>query len=94
MMMHTTIAQLRALKLNGLALGLEEQLTQPGMSAMSFEERLTLLVEREVHYRSDRRLTRLLKQAKLKYAQAAIEDIDTRGRTRRRSQRGNEPCAE
>ncbi len=78
MMMHTTIAQLRALKLNGLALGLEEQLTQPVMSTMSFEERLTLLVDREVHYRSDRRLTRLLKQAKLKYAQAAIEDIDTR----------------
>ncbi len=78
MMMHTTITQLRTLKLDGLALGLEEQLTQPGMTALSFEERLALLIDREVHYRSDRRLTRLLKQAKLKYAQAAIEDIDTR----------------
>ena len=44
MMMHTTLAQLRALKLDGLATGLEDQLTQPSMAAMSFEERLALLV--------------------------------------------------
>jgi DNA replication protein DnaC len=78
MMMHTTLAQLRTLKLDGLVAGLEEQLTQPGMAAMSFEERMALLVDREVHYRSDRRLLRLLKNAHLKYGQAAIEDIDTR----------------
>ena len=78
MMMHTTLAQLRTLKLDGLATALEEQLTQPGMTAMSFEERLALLIDREVHCRSDRRLTRLLKQARLKYPQAAIEDIDAR----------------
>ena len=78
MMMHTTLAQLRALKLNGLAIGLEEQLTQPGMVSMSFEERMALLVDREVHYRTDRRLVRLLKQAHLKYPQASIEDIDAR----------------
>lgn len=78
MMMHTTLAQLRTLKLDGLATGLEEQLSQAGMAAMSFEERLALLVDREVHCRSDRKLARLLKQAQLKYGQAAIEDIDTR----------------
>ena len=78
MMMQTTLAQLRTLKLDGLATGLEEQMTQPGMSAMSFEERLALLIDREVHSRNDRKLVRLLKQARLKYAQATIEDIDTR----------------
>ncbi len=78
MMMHTTLAQLRALKLEGLAAGLEEQLTQSGMAAMSFEERLALLIDREVHCRSDRRLARLLQLAHLKYPQAAIEDIDAR----------------
>lgn len=78
MMMHTTIAQLRSLKLDGMATGLEEQLAQPAMAAMSFEERLTLLVDREVHCRSDRKLLRLLKSAHLKYGQAAIEDIDAR----------------
>ncbi len=78
MMMQTTLAQLRALKLDGLATGLEEQLTQSGMAAMSFEERLALLIDREVHYRSDRKQARLLKLAHLKYPQAAIEDIDAR----------------
>ena len=78
MMLHNTIAQLRTLKLDGLASGLEEQLAQAGMSALSFEERLALLVDRETHHRNDRKLVRLLKQARLKYGQASIEDIDTR----------------
>ena len=78
MMLHNTIAQLRTLKLDGLASGLEEQLAQAGMSALSFEERLALLVDRETHHRNDRKLVRLLKQARLKYGQATIEDIDTR----------------
>ena len=78
MMMHTTLAQLRTLKLDGLATGLEEQLAQSGMAAMSFEERFALLVDREVHCRNDRKLLRLLKNARLKYAQAAIEDMDAR----------------
>jgi hypothetical protein len=36
MMMHTTLAQLRSLILDGLATGLEEQLIQSGMTALSF----------------------------------------------------------
>ena len=55
MMMHTTLAQLRTLKLDGLAAGLEEQLAQPGMTALSFEERVALLIDREVHARNDRK---------------------------------------
>jgi DNA replication protein DnaC len=78
MMMHTTIAQLRELKLEGLATALQEQLAQPDMAALSFEERFGLLVERELHHRQDRRLERLLKNARLKYGQATIEDIDSR----------------
>jgi DNA replication protein DnaC len=78
MMMRTTLTQLRTLKLEGLACALEEQLALPGMAAMSFEERLALLVDREIHMRNDRKLMRLLTQAKLKYAQATIEDIATR----------------
>ena len=78
MMMHTTLAQLRSLNLDGLAAGLEEQLAQPGIAALSFEERIALLIDREVHARNDRKLVRLLKNAHLKYGQAAIEDIDAR----------------
>ena len=41
-MIQTTLTQLRTLKLAGLASALEEQLIQPGMAAMSFEERLAM----------------------------------------------------
>jgi DNA replication protein DnaC len=78
MMMNTTLEQLRSLKLNGMAAGLQEQLTQAGMTAMSFEERLALLVDREVYFRNNKRQARLLKEARLKYPQACIEDLDTR----------------
>ena len=77
MMMNTTLEQLRDLRLAGMATGLQEQLSQSGMTAISFEERLALLVDREVHWRNDKRQTRLLKDAKLKYSQASIEDLNT-----------------
>ena len=78
MMMNTTLNQLRTLRLETMAQALEQQLRTGGMAAMSFEERLALLVDREVHGRQDRRCARLLKLAKLKYPQAAIEDLDSR----------------
>ena len=78
MMTNTTLDQLRNLKLAGMASGLQDQLTQAGMTAMSFEERLGLLVDREVHWRSDKRRARLLKEANLKFSQACIEDFDNR----------------
>lgn len=78
MMTQQTLTQLRSLKLSGMADALQQQLTQPSMSAMSFEERMALLVEREVASRDDRRRTRLLSLARLKYPQATIEDVDTR----------------
>ncbi|CAG2161355.1 IS21-like element helper ATPase IstB [Cupriavidus numazuensis] len=87
MMMHHTLAHLRSLRLDGLAGALEEQLTQPGLANLSFEERLTILVDREVHHRNERKLIRLLKNARLKYGQATLEDLDSRaGRGIDRSQ--------
>jgi transcriptional regulator of acetoin/glycerol metabolism len=78
MMMHAVLAQLRALKLDGMATGLEGQPMSPTIAAMSFEERQTLLVDPEIHCRRDRKLLRLLKNAQRKYAQAAIENISNR----------------
>ncbi len=86
-MMHHTLAHLRSLRLEGLAGALEEQLTLPGLANLSFEERLTMLVDREVHHRNERKLIRLLKNARLKYGQATLEDLDGRaGRGINRSQ--------
>ena len=78
MLEHNTLDQLRALKLHGLADALEEQMRQSNIHAMSFEERLGLLVDREVNLRNERKQTRLLQNAQLKFPRAAIEDFDNR----------------
>jgi DNA replication protein DnaC len=78
MMMNTTLAQLRELKLAGMASAVEEQLSSAASTALSFEERLALMVDREVHHRDDKRRAALLKKAGLKYPQACIEDVDSR----------------
>ena len=62
MMMNNTLAQLRELKLAGMASAVEEQLSSAGSTALSFEERLALMVDREVHHRGDRRRAALLAQ--------------------------------
>jgi DNA replication protein DnaC len=78
MMMNNTLAQLRELKLVGMATAVEEQLSSSACTALSFEERLALMVDREVHQRADKRHAALLKRARLKYPQACIEDVDGR----------------
>lgn len=47
----------------------------PDMDRLSFQERLALLLQRERTAREDRRLSRLLRQAKLRLA-ACAEDIE------------------
>ena len=78
MMMNNTLAQLRDLKLAGMAAAVEEQLSTSASTGLSFEERLALMVDREVHHRGDKRRAMLLKKARLKYPQACIEDVDAR----------------
>ena len=61
-----------------MAEGLEQQQAQPSThEELGFDERLALLVDREATYRSNNKVTRLLKAAKLKL-QANPEDIDYR----------------
>jgi len=78
MLVHQTIERLHALRLTGMAAALSEQQGQPDLGALPFEDRLTLLVEREVTARADRRLTRLLQLAKLRLPPAVVEDLDFR----------------
>ena len=82
MMTQHTLSQLHQLRLGGMARALEEQWTLPASHSLSFDERLGLLLDRELAWRDDKRLERLRKQAKLKYASACLEDLDRRrGRT-------------
>lgn len=75
MLIQPTLDALNGLKLHGMAAALTEQLTQSAAQGLPFEERLGLLVEREVVFRENRRLTRLLQQAQLK-ERACMEDLD------------------
>ena len=79
MLNNTTLTHLRALKLQGLADALEQQLSQTDVQSLSFEERLALLVDREVQARDDRKRTRLLQRAQLKYTTATLEDASFEG---------------
>ena len=77
MLIQQTIERLHEMRLKGMAQALVAQSQQPDVLALSFEERLSLLVDQEWTYRRDRRLRRLLKEAKLRLP-ACIEDIDYR----------------
>lgn len=77
MLLHPTLKRLTELRLTGMAAALEEQLLMPEIDSLSFEDRLALLLEREVTQREDRRLTRLLQLAKLRLS-ATVEDLDFR----------------
>jgi DNA replication protein DnaC len=78
MLIQHTLTTLKGLRLFGMAHAFEEQLAQSAFGALSFEERIGLLVDREIADRDNRRLTRLLKKAKLKDSRACLEDLDYR----------------
>jgi len=76
-LINPTLDHLHSLGLSGMARALAEQLENPQHQALSFEERLGLLVDREVGDRANRRLERNLKGAKLRLS-ACVEDVDFR----------------
>lgn len=76
-MNHPTLDKLQALRLSGLYQALKEQINMPDLNDLSFEERLGLLVDREMTDRSDRRLKTRLRHAKFR-VNAQIEDVDYR----------------
>lgn len=77
MLIHQTLERLHELRLTGMAQALEEQMRMSDLDGLSFDDRLALLLEREITFREDRRLTRLLQTAKLRLP-ACAEDIDFR----------------
>ena len=77
MLDEQTIAVLNSMKLFGMAQSLPQRLADPKQAELSHSEFAALLTQDEKMHRDNRRLTRLLKNAKLKQ-QAAVEDIDYR----------------
>ena len=77
MLNHPTHERLIELGLTGMAKAFEEQRRSPDLEALPFEDRIGLLVDREVVERDTRRLTTRLKLAALRQ-NACVEDVDLR----------------
>ncbi|NWG75060.1 MAG: ATP-binding protein [Rubrivivax sp.] len=74
-MLHQTMEKLSQMKLHTMATALQEQLEQPSVSSLGFEDRFAMLVDREWTSRENRKLAKRLKTAQLR-TQATVEDID------------------
>lgn len=76
MLVQPTIEKLHTLRLLGMVKALEQQLKDPDIHTLSFEDRLGLLIDTEATERESKRIASRLKAAKPKQ-QACIEDIKT-----------------
>lgn len=77
MLAHPTQERLIALGLGGMAKAFDDQRRQPDIAALSFEERLALLLDRETTDRENKRLVARLRFAALRQV-AVVEDVDLR----------------
>jgi len=76
-MLNHTLEQMTELRLHGMKNAFMEQMDQAALfTDMPFEERLTILIDKEVIERKNRRIIYLLRNARLKYKAADIGDID------------------
>lgn len=77
MLTQPIFEKLGQLRFYGMLKTLEEQMQMPDIDNLGFEERLGLLVDREMTEREDRRLKTRLRKAKLRQ-HACVEDVDFR----------------
>lgn len=77
MLIEPMIQQLNQLRLHGMAGGLEQLLRSSQLQSLSFEERLSVMIQHEITDRDSKRLAQRLRWAELPQ-NAALEDLDTR----------------
>lgn len=77
MLTQPIFEKLEELRFYGMLKALQEQFQMPDIGELSFDERLGLLIDREVTEREDRRLKTRLRKAKFRQ-NACVEDIDFR----------------
>lgn len=75
MLIKETVRKLHDLKLYGMIIEFEGQLSNASASNLSFEERVSILVDQEIIHRENSRMKTLLKRAKLR-ENACVEDIE------------------
>jgi DNA replication protein DnaC len=76
MLTHPTLDQMQALGLAGMATAYRELSEHNSANDLSRDEWLGLMLDRETVMRAEKRLTNRLAAAKLRFAEACIEDID------------------
>ena len=77
MLSNHTHERLAALGLAGMAKAFDDQQRQPDVTALTFEQRLGLMIDREATERENKRLIVRLKFASLRQT-AIVEDVDLR----------------
>ncbi len=78
MLIPGLLERLSSLKLHGMAKALEDIQSNSSATDLDFEDRLTLMIDHEEAVRVNRSLQRRLAIAKLRFPDAAIEDVDFR----------------
>jgi DNA replication protein DnaC len=76
MLNEPTLDKMKTLRLDAMAEAWLGQQRDPEAGSLAFDERLGLLVDAEWLHRENKRLARNLKEAKLRFPGACIEDID------------------
>ena len=76
MMMEPTLEKMRTLKLFAMVAAWFAQREDTSMSELDFDSRFALLVEAETLARDNKRLQKLLYDAKLRIPSACLEDVD------------------
>ena len=76
MLTENTVTKLREMHLSVMAAAYKEQLSDSSFQSMSFEDRVSLIVDKEWNSRKNNYLKRLIKQANLSEPNACIEDIE------------------
>lgn len=77
MLMQPTINKMLTMRLNGMVEALEEQCKNADVTSWTFEDRFSLLIERQWLWKENRALATRLKSAKLRQP-ACVENIDYR----------------
>lgn len=77
MLVHPILDKLQSLRFFGMRCAYEEQLQMADIDQLGFDERLGLLVDREMTERDNRRFKTRLRKAKLRL-NACVEDVDFR----------------
>lgn len=78
MILEQTLSKMHTLKLHGMAEALTEQNQNALYAELAFHERLGMLIDREITVRDNRKITNLLRGAKLRHSTACTEEIDFR----------------